>query len=181
MLSHVAEVHRIRVFVVPDAALQGDPPLGANNPATPRHLDLAQNHVMRNAPDLVDDVQAIIVVGDKAATFLNRRLVRHEYAILEAAIRVFTESDVVEWVSEDAFTIVSTEKAERPIWYQPGTPENPFHAGPPFDSISGSDNRYRARSSTTRKEANGQQYKVSIRIGNRLIDPDYVCGNPPPP
>ena len=27
---------------------------------------------------------------------------------------------------------------------------------------------------------NGQQYKVTIKIGGRLVDPDYVCGDPPP-
>ena len=137
---------------------------------------------MRTAPELAGDVHAIIVIGDKAATFLNGDLVPHDNAIRHAAIRVFTESDVIEWECDEAFAIASTTKAEDPIWQKDGTPENPFYTGPPFDGEPLSNNRFRARSSKTRAEANGQQYKVFIKIttGDRLIDPDYVCGDPPP-
>jgi hypothetical protein len=137
---------------------------------------------MRTAPELENDVRAIIVIGDKAATFLDRTLVPHDEAIRHAAIRVFTESDVIEWECDQAFEIASTKKAEHPIWQKDGTPDNPFFTGPPFEGERLSDNRFRARSSKTRAEANDQQYKVFIRItsDDRLIDPDYVCGNPPP-
>jgi hypothetical protein len=182
MPPHVAQVHRIRIFVVPDTALMGDPPpLGNKMFPSPRHLSLAQDHVRKHAPELVDDVRAIIVIGDKPATFLNGTLVPHNAAIAEAVIRVWTESDTIEWMSEQAFAIVSTQKADHPIWDRPGTPNDPFHTSPPFDAAPGADGRYRAQSSTTRKEANGQQYKVTISIANRLVDPDYVCGSPPPP
>ena len=178
---HKPETHHIRIFVVADDVLKGDaPPIGPR-PVTQGHLDLADAHVKKEAPGLEDDVKAIIVIGDKAATFLHRKLVPHGSAIQEAAIRVYTESDVIEWESDQAFTIVSTEKSHNPIWHQGGTPDNPFHSGPPFVSSSGNGAYHRARSSMTRSEANGQQYKVSIRIGGRLIDPDYVCGDPPPP
>ena len=179
---HIAEVQRVVIYVVPDSVLQRAPPLplGKGLEATQDHLHLAHDHVKKEAPDLVKDVKAIIVIGDKAATFLNGILVRHETAVREAAIRVYTESDVIEWVCDQAFSIVSTEKSHNPIWREPTAPDNPFYTGPPYDAGCGADTRYRAQSTKTRKEANGQQYKVSIRIGTRLIDPDYVCGSPPP-
>jgi hypothetical protein len=181
MPSHVAQVHQVIIFVVPDDALQGDPPpVGPGRPLTARHLANASDHVKKNARALADNVTAVIVIGDKAATFLNGGLVAHDMAIKHAAIRVYTESDQIEWECDRAFTIASTEKAHNPIWYQPGTPDNPFYAGPPFVAECGSDTRYRARSSTTTAAANGQQYKVTITIGGRDVDPDYVCGNPPP-
>jgi hypothetical protein len=179
---HTAQLHRVRIFVVPDAALQGDPPpVGDGHAVTDRHLEAARTYVMRRAPELADDVQAIIVIGDKAATFLSGRLVPHDAAIQHAAIRMFTESDVIEWQSDAPFEIVSTEKVDKPIWSKGGSPDNPFYEGPPFDGGGcGQDAIYRARSSKTKDAANGQQYKVTIKIGNRLVDPDYVCGNPPP-
>lgn len=182
MPAHIAQVIPVVIFVVPDSVLQSEPPLplGKGLPATPRQIKLAHLHVEKEAPALVHDVKAIIVLGDKAATFLHGVLVPHEAAVREAAIRVFTESDVIEWVCDQAFSIVSTGKAHNPIWREPTAPDNPFYTGPPYDAEYGADTRYRAQSTKTRKEANGQQYKVSIRIGNRLIDPDYVCGSPPP-
>lgn len=177
---HEPQTHHVRIFVVADRVLAGDAPPIGSRPVTPRHLELADAHVKKEAPGLENDVKAVIVIGDKAATFLNRTLVPHDVAIRHAAIRVYTESDVIEWESDRAFTIVSTEKAHNPIWYKDGTPDNPFYSGPPFESRCGSGTHHRARSSTTRQEADGQQYKVSIRIGDRLIDPDYVCGTPPP-
>ncbi len=177
---HKPETHHIRIFVVADQVLDGDAPPIGSRPLMPRHLALADAHVKKVAPGLENDVKAIIVIGDKAATFLNRTLVPHGSAIREAAIRVYTESDIIEWESDQAFTIVSTEKSHDPIWYKDGTTDFPFYSGPPFESSSGSGAYHRTQSSTTRREANGQQYKVSIRIGNRLIDPDYVCGDPPP-
>jgi hypothetical protein len=180
--THVPQIHRVRIFVVPDRALQGEPPpLGKKNRVTPRHLALADAHVKKEAPDLTDDGKAVIVIGDKAATFRDRKLEDHDLAIRHAAIRMFTESDVIEWESDAPFSIESTAKAENPIWHRDGTPDNPFHTGPPFDSAPHDNGRHKARSSTTTKDANGQQYKVSIRLSDgRLVDPDYVCGDPPP-
>ena len=180
--EHIAQTHRVRIFVVPDAALDKESlPLGRNN-LTDRHLKLAEAHAKKTAPDLEDDVKAIVVIGDKAATFLKRELVPHDIAVRHAAIRVFTESDIIEWESDQPFTIVSTEKAVNAIWSEDGTPTNPFYSGPPFESTGDTANRYRARSSKAKQAANGQQYKVSIRLNDgRLVDPDYVCGDPPPP
>jgi hypothetical protein len=182
MNEHEAQIHHVRIFVVPDAALEGEPPPVGRNELTDRHRRLAKAYANRTAPELQDDVKAIVVIGDKAATFLNRELVPHDRAIRHAAIRVFTESDIIEWRSDQPFTIVSTEKAEEPIWSVAGTPENPFYSGPPFESTVDPGNRHQARSSKTKQAANGQQYKVSIRLEDgRLVDPDYVCGDPPPP
>ena len=181
MPTHIAENHRVVIFVVPDNALQGEgPPVGPGRQMTAHHMECATEHVRKHAPALLDNVTAVIVVGDKAGTFLNGTLVPHDQAIKHAAIRMYTESDQIEWECDQAFEIVSTEKAHQPIWYQPGTPDNPFLTGPPFMGECGSDTRYRARSSQTSAAANGQQYKVTIRIGGRDIDPDYVCGSPPP-
>ena len=184
--THEDQVHHVRIFVVPDAALRGDaPPVGGSQRVTPRHLESAHAHVMQTERGLVKDVHAIIVIGDQAATFLNGTLVPHDDAIKHAAIRVYTESDVIEWECNKAFAIDSTKKADNPIWQKDGTPGNPFYSGPPFDGERLTDTRFLARSSKTRAEANDQQYKVFIKIkiesGDRLIDPDYVCGNPPPP
>jgi hypothetical protein len=182
MTEHVAEAHRVRIFVVPDNALEGEPlPLGRDRPVTPRHLERSRSYVNEQAPELMNDSSAIIVVGDKAATFICGALVPHDYAIRHAAIRLYTESDVITWECDRPFRIVSTEKVSDPLWQAQGSPDNPFYVGPPFDGNPVSDVRYKAESSTTKAAANGQQYKVTIMIGDRLIDPDYVCGSPPPP
>src|SRR6266487_1759846 len=179
--DHIAQTHRVRIFVVPDAALEREPPPIGKNNLTNRHLELADAHMKKTAPNLEDDVKAIVVIGDKAATFLKRELVPHDIAVRHAAIRVFTESDIIEWESDQPFTIVSTEKAVNAIWSEDGTPTNPFYSGPPFESTGDTANQYRARSSKAKQAANGQQYKVSIRLNDgRLVDPDYVCGDPPP-
>ena len=47
------------------------------------------------------------VVGDKAATFLHGTLVPHDQAIKHAAIRMYTESDQIEWDCDQAFEIAS--------------------------------------------------------------------------
>jgi hypothetical protein len=120
---HTAQIHRVRIFVVPDSALRGElPPVGKKNLVTPRHLELAHNHVLHEAPDVADDVHAVIVIGDKAATFLDGKLVPHDEAIKHAAIRVHTESDLIEWEADRAFTIVSTEKAEHRSGIRTGRP-----------------------------------------------------------
>jgi hypothetical protein len=181
MVTHVAEAHRVRIFVVPDSVLEGEPlPLGRDRPVTPRHLERSRSHIKQVAEDLLDDSAAVIVVGDKAATFICGALVPHDYAIRHAAIRMYTDSDTIAWECDQPFTIVSTEKVTEPIWCANGTPDNPFYSGPPFCGQPVGNGCFRAESSMTMAAANGQQYKVSIMIGDRLIDPDYVCGSPPP-
>jgi hypothetical protein len=113
----------------------------------------------------------------------TRRLFGHDDRHRDTVLRVWTESDTIEYQCDEEFEIVLVERAGWKIY---GAPDIPFDNGPlPYRS----EQRKRATdgkpiwvwtSSVLPAKANNQQYKMSFRINGELIDPDVACGDPPP-
>ena len=114
------------------------------------------------------------------------RLFPHDDRNRDTVLRVWTESDTIEYQCDKEFEIV---KVERAGWKIYGSPENLFEPDRPFDGSF----TYKAEKRTTGGKliwfwksgvlparANNQQYKMTFKIGNEKIDPDVVCGDPPP-
>jgi len=122
-----------------------------------------------------------------------KRLGPHDDRSGDTVLRVWTESDTIEYQCDVPFEIVEVNRAG---WKMYDAPDNPFGVGKV---------KYTARerkSDTDEKpiwvwtsgllpaRANNQQYKMTFRIGGRfidgelvggeLVDPDVVCGDPPP-
>jgi hypothetical protein len=130
----------------------------------------------------------IVVVGREAASVREetgqaRQLVAHDHHHTDTVLPVWTESDTIEYQCDEPFTIVGVKRAG---WKIHGAPENPFGLG---------EVEYIAQERTSDPDAkaiwvwtsgflpasaNNQQYKMSFRIDGQDIDPDIVCGNPPP-
>jgi hypothetical protein len=105
-----------------------------------------------------------------------RRLFTHDGGHRDTVLRVWTGSDTIEYHCDQPFTIVKVEKAG---WKLHGTPAHPFDREPPYEAVKG-DAHFTWTSSVLTRAANNQQYKMSFKIGDQLVDPDLVCGNPPP-
>jgi hypothetical protein len=118
----------------------------------------------------------------------RRRLVAHEHHYTDTVLPVWTGSDTIEYQCDVKFEIV---KVERAGWKIYGAPENPFKGKLPYRA----EERPRApdgariwvwKSSVLPAKANNQQYKMAFRIfdengeNGQDVDPDVVCGNPPP-
>jgi hypothetical protein len=116
----------------------------------------------------------------------TRRLFAHDDRNRDTVLRVWTESDTIEYQCDQEFEIV---KVERAGWKIYGSPENIFEPDRPFDGSF----TYKAEKRTTGGKliwfwksgvlpatANNQQYKMTFKIGKQKIDPDVVCGDPPP-
>jgi hypothetical protein len=181
--TRTPQVHRVRIHVVKDDVFvksKIEVPVGRDKKLTAKHLSNAQADIGVSG-DLHNDRHAIIVLGDKPAVFVNGRLHDHEDPAVhrKTILPVFTESDVIEWRADQRFEITSVGKPAHPEFAQQGTPDQPFYENPPYRS-SASNGQHIARSSKIKREANGQQYKVNIKIGDRDVDPDFVCGDPPP-
>jgi hypothetical protein len=149
----------------------------------------------------------IVVVGKEAAsvrviaeegvggtaTRRTKRLAAHDDRHRDTVLKVWTESDTVEYQCEHKFAIVEVQQAN---WRIHGAPPNlferergsmPYEAReePPTTGPAGNPKPvWTWTSGTVPKSANNQQYKMSfmIKIGDRdeLVDPDVVCGDPPP-
>jgi hypothetical protein len=128
----------------------------------------------------------IVVVGREPASVVNkerrRQLAAHDHHITDTVLRVWTEADTIEYQCDEPFEIVSVEKAG---WKIHGAPDNPFGIGKANykaqeRSLPGGKKQYVWTSGFLPATANNQQYKASFRIGGQLIDPDVVCGSPPP-
>jgi len=133
----------------------------------------------------------IVVIGRKPASLLtvdssggraSRRLFAHDDGNRHAVLRVFTDSDTIEYQCEEKFEIVRVEKAGWKIY---GTADNPFRGRLPYkakrtESAGGGRSLWVWTSKKLKLAANNQQYKATFRIGRKLIDPDVVCGDPPP-
>ncbi len=145
----------------------------------------------------------IVVVGKEAAsvrviaeegvggtgTRRTKRLTAHDDRHRDTVLKVWTESDTVEYQCAEQFEIVTVEQAN---WRIHGAPPNlferergtlPYEARkePATTGPAGNPRPvWKWTSGTVPKSANNQQYKMSFKIGNDLIDPDVVCGDPPP-
>jgi hypothetical protein len=113
----------------------------------------------------------------------------HDDHHTDTVLRVWTESDTIEYQCDEPFEIVGVKRAGWKIY---DAPENPFGFGK-VKYIA-----QKRKSDTDEKPiwvwtsgllpatANNQQYKMTFKIfdengkNGELVDPDIVCGNPPP-
>jgi hypothetical protein len=111
----------------------------------------------------------------------TRRLFGHDDRHKDTVLRVWTGSDTIEYQCDEEFEIV---KVERAGWKIYGAPENPFTGNLPYrateKAATGGKPLWAWTSSVLPATANNQQYKMTFKINGELIDPDVVCGDPPP-
>jgi hypothetical protein len=118
----------------------------------------------------------------------TRRLFAHEHHYTDTVLPVWTGSDTIEYQCDVQFEIVKVEKAGWKIY---GAPENPFEGDLPYRAEARPRVTDGARvwvwtSSVLPATANNQQYKMTFRIfdergeNGQDVDPDVVCGDPPP-
>jgi len=115
---------------------------------------------------------------------LRRKLFAHSHEHTDTVLRVWTESDTIEYQCDEQFEIVEMNRAGWKIF---GAPENPFTNTKPWeatkrDRAQGEKDLWVWTSEPIPASANNQQYKMKFKMkkDGRLIDPDVVCGNPPP-
>ena len=113
---------------------------------------------------------------------MPRRLLAHDEGNRHTVLRVWTESDTIEYQCEEKFAITKVEKAG---WKIHDTPDNPFQEPLPYEAkemprASGEKPLWVWKSGVLTAKANNQQYKATFEIGGEKIDPDVVCGDPPP-
>jgi len=133
----------------------------------------------------------IVVMGQEPASLITidssgrrvpRRLLAHDEGNRHTVLRVWTGSDTIEYRCEEKFAITKVEKAG---WKIHDTPDNPFQEPLPYEAkemprASGQKPLWVWKSGVLTAKANNQQYKATFKIGGKLIDPDVVCGYPPP-
>ena len=120
----------------------------------------------------------------------TRHLHPHDDGNRDTVLRVWTESDTIEYQCDEEFEIVRMERAG---WKLFGAPDNPFErergATPykatkePTSTIDADGNPkfvWKWTSGVVPASANNQQFKATFKIRGKLIDPDVVCGDPPP-
>lgn len=175
----------------PDRREPGD---GKKNPV--RHIvrivvvrSLPESNGVQSGTSLFEVLKPtdIVVVGREPAsvreTGLARQLMAHDHHHPDTVLGVWTESDTIEYQCDEPFAIVGVNRAG---WKIHGAPENPFGLGD-VEYIA----QERRRSANEKPiwvwtsgflpaSANNQQYKMTFRIDGQDIDPDIVCGNPPP-
>ena len=108
----------------------------------------------------------------------TRRLFAHDHHHTDTVLRVWTESDTIEYQCDEEFEIVRVERAGWKIY---GAPDNPFAGRPPYKATPrATDGLWIWRSSVLPATADNQQYKMTFKVNGKLVDPDVLCGNPPP-
>ena len=112
----------------------------------------------------------------------TRRLFAHDDRHRDTVLRVWTESDTIEYECDEEFEIV---KVERAGWKIHGAPQDPFANARPYRAerrqhATGGEPLWAWTSSVLPATANNQQYKMTFKINGELIDPDVICGFPPP-
>jgi hypothetical protein len=111
----------------------------------------------------------------------KKKVVDHDDHHRDTVLRVWTESDTIEYQCDREFEIV---KVERAGWKIYGTPEDPFEtktAAAPYRATKDPTGTvWTWKSGVLPAAANNQQYKAAFLIGGKKIDPDVVCGDPPP-
>ncbi len=134
----------------------------------------------------------IVVVGREPAsvrkTARGRKLMAHDHHHTDTVLGVWTESDTIEYQCDRRFEIVKVEKEGWKIY---NAPDNPFGSGKvgykaQKRQLGRGKEQYFWTSSVLPATANNQQYKMTFKIfdengkNGKLVDPDIVCGNPPP-
>jgi hypothetical protein len=109
------------------------------------------------------------------------RLFAHDDRHRDTVLRVWTESDTIEYQCDVEFKIT---KVERAGWKIHGAPPDPFGGAPPYNakqiSPEGGGSFWARTSSALPATANNQQYKMTFEINGKKVDPDVICGFPPP-
>ena len=154
-----------------------------SEPASVRVLDKDGKPV---APHTADTRNSAALPGES----LTRHLHPHDDRNRDTVLRVWTESDTIEYQCDEEFEIVRMERAG---WKLFGAPDNPFErerGATPYKatkeptSTTDADGNprfvWKWTSGVMPATANNQQYKATFRIRGKLIDPDVVCGDPPP-
>ena len=130
----------------------------------------------------------IVVVGQEPASVCTikhkRHVLAHDDRNKVTVLRVWTESDTIEYQCDVPFEIVRVKKAGWEIY---DAPDDPFgnskdgYKAQPRDA-AGENQRplWVWTSGLLPARANNQQYKMTFKIGDEEIDPDVVCGDPPP-
>jgi len=121
---------------------------------------------------------------------LTRDLHPHDDRNRDTVLRVWTESDTIEYQCDQKFAIVKVKKAG---WKLFGAPDDPFETkrgkapykatkeqASTLDAAGNPTFVWKWKSGVVPASANNQQYKATFRIAGQLIDPDVVCGDPPP-
>jgi hypothetical protein len=135
----------------------------------------------------------IVVVGRKPAsvrkTGQGLQLMGHDDHHTDTVLRVWTESDTIEYQCDEPFEIVGVKRAGWKIY---DAPDNPFGFGKVkyiAQKRNGDTDEkpiWVWTSGLLPATANNQQYKMTFKIfdengkNGELVDPDIVCGNPPP-
>ena len=154
-----------------------------SEPASVRVLDKNGKPV---APRTADAPHSAAHPGEP----LTRHLCAHDDRHRDTVLRVWTESDTIEYYCDEEFEIVQIERAG---WKLFGAPDNlferergamPYKARKVQTSTIGADGDptfvWKWTSGVVPASANNQQYKATFKIRGKSIDPDVVCGTPPP-
>jgi hypothetical protein len=123
----------------------------------------------------------------------TRRLFGHDDGHKDTVLRVWTESDTVEYQCDTKFEIVKVEKAGWKIFR---TTDDLFERekhreaieekNATIDASGNPKSVWKWKSGLIPDSANNQQYKMTFRIFDERgekpvdVDPDIVCGDPPP-
>jgi hypothetical protein len=193
--------HIVRIVVVPVPGA-----IDAPGSHTPGHHSLTNEQLKEaeaelknmNAPSSSDETSQtpakmfdvltstdIVVVRGEATSLRDssekRELCRHDDRNRDTVLRVWTESDTIEYQCDQQFEIV---KVERAGWKIYGAPDDPFGNGGPYMAQekprAGQKPLWVWTSGLLPSRANNQQYKMTFKIGGQLVDPDVACGDPPP-
>jgi hypothetical protein len=130
----------------------------------------------------------IVVIGREPASLrtvdnsgtATRRLFAHDDGHRDTVLKVWTESDTVEYQCDVPFAIQEVAKSGQNRIT--AAPDNPFERGrgsTPYPAVR-ENNVHTWTSDTVPATANDQQYKMTFLIDGQEVDPDIVCGDPPP-
>ena len=168
------------------------PPSSEESPSPPKNMF----HALKPTDIVVvgkEPASVRVVPGQESAggarTDQTLRLTAHDDRHRDTVLKIWTESDTVEYQCAERFEIVTVEQAN---WRIHGAPPNlfarergslPYEANeePATTGPAGNPRPvWKWTSGTVPASANNQQYKMTFKIGNDLVDPDVVCGDPPP-
>lgn len=140
----------------------------------------------RSATDVVGKIpktkpRDIVVIATKPYHLVRKELrehpnVHHEFpdTILQLSIE---EENRAVWWSTTRFDITDINySAHTPR--QPGAPRSPFKDLPVTKEEQDGDGQivYVARSTAPVQESEGQQYKITLSVNGKDVDPDMYCG-----
>ena len=147
----------------------------------------------------------IVVIGQEAASVRvaeeqdhagdarkppTLELTAHNDRNKDTVLKIWTDSDTVEYQCDEEFKIVEVKQAGWNIYNAPTDPfQKPDQKAPylasevtsaTIDAFGNLKSVWKWTSGVVPASANNQQYKMTFEIGGKRVDPDVVCGNPPP-